>query len=33
MQPIQRIGQCIKATTKVYCFGMGQRQRGAFHRG
>nr|DAN86934.1 MAG TPA: hypothetical protein [Caudoviricetes sp.]DAS46015.1 MAG TPA: hypothetical protein [Caudoviricetes sp.] len=25
MQPVQRIGQCIKTTAKVYCIGMGQR--------
>nr|DAK38827.1 MAG TPA: hypothetical protein [Caudoviricetes sp.]DAO92101.1 MAG TPA: hypothetical protein [Caudoviricetes sp.] len=25
MQPVQRIGQCIKTTAKVYCVGMGQR--------
>nr|DAN36877.1 MAG TPA: hypothetical protein [Caudoviricetes sp.] len=25
MQPVQRIGQCIKATAKVYRVGMGQR--------
>nr|DAW57623.1 MAG TPA: hypothetical protein [Caudoviricetes sp.] len=33
MQPIQRAGQCPKTTAKVYCFRMGERQCGAFHRG